>query len=142
MADIKNLERQHEDIRLLMSEIKNQVYMSGNKEYLQENVDHIVKNINILSGKLKVHMSTEDRYLYPAMKISENPVLRKASKEYSSEMTAISEAFVSYKSAFNTRSKVLANDKEFVHLSQTILKKLETRMDREDKELYPVFKLS
>lgn len=142
MADIKNLERQHADIRLLMDEIKNQIYMSGNKAYLREHVDHIVKNINILSGKLKVHMSSEDRYLYPAMEISENPALRKASKAYSSEMTAISEAFVSYKSKFNTKSKVLENENDFLKSSQIILTQLEKRMNKEDNELYPVFKLS
>jgi len=142
MADIKNLERQHADIRLLMDEIKNQIYMSGNKAYLQEHVDHIVKNINILSGKLKVHMSSEDRYLYPEMEISENPTLRKASKAYSSEMTAISQAFVSYKSQFNTKSKVLENENEFIKSSQIILEQLEKRMNKEDEELYPVFKQS
>jgi len=142
MADIKNLERQHIEIRELMNELRGQVNQGFDKSYLEANVNHIVKNINILSGKLKIHMSTEDRYLYPAMKISENAKLRKAESVYSDEMLKISKVFVAYKTDFNTKTKVLSNVTSFLNESREVLNHLEKRMDKEDHELYPEFKKS
>lgn len=136
MANIENLERQHEDIQQLFTLFKKQL----NTPILDANVDELVKSINTLAGKLKIHMGTEDRFLYPELSASENPRLKALSKSYNSEMLSLSETFNVYKNQYNTRSKILANTTGFLTHSRDILKQLEDRISKEDRELYPLLK--
>lgn len=136
MASMDNLERQHEEIKELFKDMKKTLQSPlGDSQ-----IDEMVKLVNTLAGKLKIHMSTEDRLLYPALKKSQNDKLRQAEKQYSSEMLSLSETFAAYKNKYNTRSKILADVKAFTSESQIMLRLLEGRIAKEDKELYPEMK--
>ncbi len=140
MLQMRNLERQHTDIRALVATIQRKVKDNQSQEAMTLQVQDIVKDINALTGKLKVHMSTEDKFLYPDMRASDNAKLRNAEKKYSNEMQEISQAFVDYSKTFNTRSRVLADTKAFVSETNRVLGLLVKRLDREDHELYPLVK--
>ena len=136
MANIDQLTRQHEEIReifeLMSRELK--------KGISEENVDIVVKTINVLAGKLKVHMGTEDRFLYPALKASPNEKLKQIEKQYSEEMANLANAFEQYKQKYNTRSKALVDVTVFSAESREILKLMVARIDREDRMVYPEMK--
>lgn len=133
---IDNLERQHNEIRDLLIKIKKNMNKSG----IEQNVDTLVKDMNVLSGKLSIHMSLEDKFLYPKLMNSDNNSLKDLSKKYNDDMGSISAAFKVYKTKFNIKSKILNNADEFLKESLDIIKVLEERISKEDKFLYPKIK--
>ncbi|ADL53268.1 hemerythrin domain-containing protein [Clostridium cellulovorans] len=136
MANISNLERQHGEIRELFLVIKEGI----NANDIKENLDSLVKNINILAGKINVHMHSEDKFLYPTLIESEDEDLRKLAKEYGEEMGTIHGDFSDYKNKFNTKYKILNDTDSFLKESKEILKLLESRISKEDMHLYPKIK--
>jgi len=108
MADIKNLTRQHGDIDLLIGNIK-----KLSKGDIESSIDIIVKDINMLAGKLKIHLDTEDKFLYPDLLNMNNEVLNTMAKEYMKEMGNISSEFIKYKNSFNTKNKIMKNMEQF-----------------------------
>lgn len=104
----------------------------------EENSAQIAKDISRLSGSLKVHLGSEDRYLYSAMQKSSDLTLQKKAKEYQDEMGSLSQEFMAFKDNYNTQSKIIKNmstaEKDIIEMFE----KIELRMHREDKELYPL----
>lgn len=135
MADIKNLTRQHGDIDLLISNIKN--LSKGN---IESSIDIIVKDINMLAGKLKIHLDTEDKFLYPDLLNMNNEVLNTMAKDYMKEMGNISSEFIKYKNSFNTKNKIMSNTEQFKIQTVEIFETLERRINKEERELYPRLK--
>ncbi|KRQ85763.1 hypothetical protein ABG79_02464 [Caloramator mitchellensis] len=136
MTNINNLERQHAEIRELITNISRSV----DYKPLEENIDIIVKYINTLAGKITIHMNTEDNFLYPALLNSNNEQIRIIAKEYKQEMGNISNLFNLYKNKFNTKSKILNNIETFSKETIDILSLLQKRIEKEDKNLYPKIK--
>ena len=136
MANIDNLERQHSEIKDLVSKIKQEVISSD----IALNLDTLVKNINTLSGKLNIHMSSEDKFLYPTLIESKDQQLKQIAKQYSEEMGNIHIEFNNYKNKFNTKTKILSNIDGFLKESKEIIKLLENRISKEDMHLYPKIK--
>jgi iron-sulfur cluster repair protein YtfE (RIC family) len=136
MANIDNLERQHSEIKDLVSKIKQEVISSD----IALNLDTLVKNINALSGKLNIHMSSEDKFLYPTLIESKDQKLKQIAKQYSEEMGNIHIEFNNYKNNFNTKTKVLSDIDGFLKESKEIIKLLENRISKEDMHLYPKIK--
>jgi len=136
MANINNLERQHTEIKELFSKIKQEVTSND----ISVNLDILVKNINTLSGKLNIHMSSEDKFLYPALIESKDQQLKQIAKQYSEEMGNIHMMFNNYKNKFNTKSKILSDVEGFLKESTDIIKLLENRISKEDMHLYPKIK--
>jgi hemerythrin-like domain-containing protein len=135
MADIKNLTRQHGDIDLLIGNIKN--LSKGN---IESSIDIIVKDINMLAGKLKIHLDTEDKFLYPDLLNMNNEVLNTMAKEYMKEMGNISSEFIKYKNNFNTKNKIISNVEQFKIQTVEVFEILERRINKEERELYPRLK--
>lgn len=135
MADIKNLTRQHGDIDLLIGNIK-----KLSKGDIESSIDIIVKDINMLAGKLKIHLDTEDKFLYPDLLNMNNEVLNTMAKEYMKEMGNISSEFIKYKNSFNTKNKIMSNIEQFKIQTVEIFETLERRINKEERELYPRLK--
>lgn len=136
MANIDNLERQHGEIKDLFLKIKQDI----NSNDIKVNLDTLVRNINTLAGKINIHMSSEDKFLYPALVESKDKQLRELAKQYSEEMGHIHLEFNNYKNKFNTRSKILNDIDGFLKESKDTIKLLENRISKEDMYLYPKMK--
>lgn len=136
MLGINNLERQHKEIWELLFKIKHIV----NSNNINESIEDLVMNINTLAGKLNVHMNSEDKYLYPNLKKSNNEELRDMAEQYSKEMGNIYIEFNNFKNKFNTKNKILNNLDCFLVGSKELMKMLENRISKEDKHLYPKVK--
>jgi DUF438 domain-containing protein len=136
MANIDNLERQHIEIKDLFLEIKQGI----NSSTIKVNLDTLVRNVNTLAGKLNIHMTSEDKFLYPALVESKDAQLKEIAKQYSEEMGHIHVKFNNYKSKFNTKSKISGDIEGFLSESKEIIKLLENRISKEDMHLYPKMK--
>ncbi|ARC85471.1 hemerythrin HHE cation binding domain protein [Clostridium argentinense CDC 2741] len=131
MANINNLTRQHIEILEMIYDIKELI----NKD-LEVECSEIAKNINLLSGKLRIHLESEDKFLYPNLLKNENEKIKNIAKCYIDEMGDILSIFNNYKNQFNTRSKIINNKDKFIINTKEVFDKIEKRMESEDRELY------
>ncbi|AYD40878.1 hemerythrin domain-containing protein [Clostridium fermenticellae] len=132
--NIKDLKRQHVEI----TKSSNYILDNVDKATVEKNVHEIVKSINTVSGKLKIHLLSEDKYLYPHLLESENPKLNLFGKNYYEEMNKFSPIYEKYKSNYNTASKIKDNLQKFNVDTEQVFKLLMDRINREEKELYPL----
>jgi len=134
MANMNMLKRQHEDILNVILGIRGTV-KRGN---LERDAANIATQISILAGKLKIHLGTEDEFMYPTLLDSSNSELVNVAREFIEEMGGISREFAEYKDCYNTKTKILNNQKGFLLETERIFRVLENRIEKEDKILYPL----
>lgn len=134
MVDINNFTRQHKDILSDINEIDKIVSKQDYEEHLSEFVSHI----NSLAGKLKVHLSYEDKFLYPNLINGEDMELKNMAEEYIREMGDIANVFTAYKDEFNTKSKINERLDTFKVDTKRILDEIKNRISKEENGLYKV----
>ncbi|MFA9398623.1 MAG: hemerythrin domain-containing protein [Clostridiaceae bacterium] len=136
MANIINLQRQHKEILETLNIIKRLIDIGE----IETSAMDISVQINQLAGKLKMHLNSEDKYLYPDLLKSESVELKNIANEYINEMGDILVVFTEYKMKFNTRSKILLDTKGFLEQSKIIFSTIENRINKEEIGLYPLIK--
>lgn len=132
MSKFDTLKEQHKDIAKIVSTLKD--YISKNN--IEEDGLEIAKTINLLAGRLTIHLKHEDDYLYPELLKSENASTRALAEKFSKEMGGLAATFMDYKNKFNTRSKIVDNKDAFKENTLIIIKALEERLHKEDTQLY------
>lgn len=132
MANIQNLKRQHKDIINIIQIIKKLI---SNDDF-ENNSNDIAKNVSILAGKLKIHLSNEDKFLYPTLLNHKNIKIKNKADQYIDEMGNLAEVFMDYKNQFNTKNKIMNNIDAFMKKSESILNSIEKRINKEDNDLY------
>lgn len=132
MPNLNTLKRQHNDILDLIETIENKVQ----NEPLENNAKSIAKGINELSGKLKIHLSHEDRYLYPNFKESNNIQLKNKANQYIKEMGNLSSIYSDFKNSYNTPTKILKNQESLIKKSEIVMQAIKKRIKQEDTDLY------
>ncbi len=134
MINLPTLKRQHKEIGEMLGDLKQSI---GRDNVAQEASD-IARKISLLAGKLKVHLNTEDQYMYPQLLQSEHLELKNIARTYIDEMGYISKAFMEYKDRFNTKMKISGNLPGFMKETREIIEILEERIAKEDASLYTV----
>ena len=129
MKQSELLKRQHKEILDLINEIENNI-----KDKNKNQNENVVKLINSLSGKLKVHLSIEDKHLYPELLNSTK--YREIAFKYMDEMGNLVNEYNSFKTKFNTPSKLALGINEFEKESEKVFYLLRNRIIKEDNELY------
>lgn len=132
MINIDNFMRQHKEIIEELDCIDKILNKQDYQSYLGDFVSHI----NSLAGKLKIHLSTEDKFLYPNLINGKDIEMKNMANSYIDEMGNIANTFTDYKNKFNTKSKI--NEKLDVFMSETkyILTEIRKRILKEENELY------
>jgi hemerythrin-like domain-containing protein len=105
---------------------------------ISENADAIAKALVSMSAKVKLHLSAEDQFLYPALAGSVNPAVAKIGKKFQKEMGGIAAAYLEFIGKWNLASKVAANPEGFRADANDIFKALHQRIQSENQELYPL----
>ncbi len=129
--NLKTFLRQHNDIIEIVDEIEK---LLSQKDYLINNAAQVSYKIASLSGKLSLHMKSEDNYLYPKIK-NENKAL---AEEFIHDLTPITQAFNDYKKKYMIASNIKSNPSEFVEETKQIIDALRKRIKIEEEKLYPV----
>lgn len=132
MNKVDSFLRQHRDIMEEVNFLEDTLSKGDYENYLGDFATHI----SMLAGKIKVHLSAEDKFLYPNLLESKSEELKTMAAEYIKEMGHISEAYTDYKNQFNTRSKIISNINVFVEQSKDIIKEIKNRIAKEERELY------
>ncbi|HEX2926018.1 MAG TPA: hemerythrin domain-containing protein [Ruminiclostridium sp.] len=132
MLYLDTLKRQHEEIAEILSDIKADL---ENKDISKE-AFQIASKISNLAGRLKIHLNTEDQYMYPQLLKSSNLEIKKTAQAYMDEMGTISDEFTAFKDSFNTRSKISSDVDLFIKECKRIFGLLEERISKENSTLY------
>lgn len=135
MSNLEMLKKQHEEVLILIHNI-NQLASKGP----EENAKEIAFQINALSGKLKMHLMSEDKFLYPSLTQSSNPTIRNTANTFQKEMGSLAELFLVFSQKYNIAMKIAENKVSFLTESKQIFQKIESRMKKEDIQLYPLLK--
>lgn len=95
-----------------------------------------------MSSVIKLHLSIEDRFLYPALQQANNPRLAMMGKQYQHEMTHIAEAYGEFARKWNDAAHVAGDPNGFRNDANKVLKVLFDRMQREDRDFYPMIEVA
>lgn len=94
--------------------------------------------LSTLAGKLSVHLSMEDKSLYPNLLKSKDIRISSLAKQYVKEMGDIKEVFGAYIRNWPGPTAIQNNPIKFIEETKGIFEALQKRIDREDTELYPM----
>ncbi|AHF06172.1 hemerythrin domain-containing protein [Desulfitobacterium metallireducens] len=128
------LKNQHTTIRQLVSEIELGI---GAGDVTGQAFELSLK-ISQLSGTLVLHLKSEDEYIYPTLGRSTTENIRKIAEQLNREMGYLAADFMEYKRTYMLASKIKADPQKFVAESKTIIDALKNRLDKEDRNLYPL----
>jgi len=134
MSNLNMLKRQHSEVLSIIDNIEAQI-MNGD---LSARVKNISYNINILAGKLKMHLVSEDKYLYPNLMNNSTEKIRSTARAFNTEMGSLFDVFTSFVQKYNTPNKILNNKENFHNESKKIFRMIKDRIGKEDRELYPL----
>ncbi|MDU2066144.1 MAG: hemerythrin domain-containing protein [Sporomusaceae bacterium] len=134
--DIDNLLRQHHDILALVGELEK--YKTG--DLLQNNAVTVAKSLAQLAGILKMHLSSEDKFLYPKLLQNTDATIHTTAKLFINEMGTLGQSFETYKMSYMGASKITAQADNFIKETQSICAAIRERMNKEEHDLYPLLK--
>lgn len=105
MSNLAMLKRQHTEVLEIMNTIETLI----RKGDLETTANTIAYNINALSGKLKMHLMSEDKFLYPDLMNSNNKDIKNTAQTLYDEMSGIAGIFTYFVQQYNVPSKILQN---------------------------------
>jgi hemerythrin-like domain-containing protein len=135
MIDTTNLERQHQDFLDLIEKIA----IHKTEQQVKDNAASISLLLSQLSGKLKIHAISEDKFLYPTLMNHTNLKVKTTSQKFHTEMGGLAQAFEVFKNNFATTNKIAVSPVAFLNESHKVFLALRKRIEKENKELYPLF---
>ena len=92
--------------------------------------------VSSLVGKLSIHLAMEDKIFYPKLMSHGNPDVRALSKRYCEEMGSLADDFTKFNQRWLTAALIEKDPANFVAEVALILKALQTRIEKENNELY------
>ncbi len=108
------------------------------KDEVTSNSAEIVSMLSQFASKLNMHLTMEDKALYPKLMASSNPKTAQTAKEYMTEMGGIKQVVEKYIAAWSLAKNITAEPQKFIDESKGIVAALKTRIDKENNILYPL----
>ncbi|QLZ59686.1 hemerythrin domain-containing protein [Citrobacter freundii] len=131
--NLDKMKHQHVDILEKISFLRT-LSQSG----VSSNAQQIAAAIVSMSAIIKTHLSAEDQFLYPQIEQDGNSKLRQVSTQFQREMADIVGKYDAFSRRWNIASKLMGNDEAFRRDANTVLRKVFERMQRENKDFYPL----
>lgn len=125
---------QHRELADLIGQIAG---LAASPAAAQARADDIRGLLNQLAGKLTVHLSGEDKVVYPALAASSDPQVAATAKRFQSEMGGLVEVFKAFNRAW-TASAIKADAARFTAELGQVAKAVGERVQKEETVLYPL----
>ena len=135
MSKTAKFRTQHDELLGLATEISSHL----NVNELSHDASNIRKLLSMLIGKLGVHLSMEDKGLYPRLLDHPDNKVKETAQRFMDEMGGIGEVLENYKTKWSTSSKIQQSADVFVEETKVLFSALAQRIDAENDELYPLF---
>jgi iron-sulfur cluster repair protein YtfE (RIC family) len=133
MARTDNLRQQHASIVKAIETLSG--YLTEAK--IASDAAGVKTALNVLTGKLGVHLAMEDKVLYPELMKASDPNIKATSEKFAMEMGGIAEAFTAYASKW-TENTVRLDPAGFINETNGIFGVLSKRVGEEESVLYPM----
>jgi iron-sulfur cluster repair protein YtfE (RIC family) len=133
MGQAQMFRSQHEDLLAVVNELSG---LLGSKT--GENAGEIRHQLSTFAGKVKVHLSMEDQYLYPKLVQSQDVKIRELATGYAQEMGGIRDTLLGYLGRWTTAARIQADPAGFTSETQQLFQVLGQRIQRENNQLYPL----
>lgn len=91
-----------------------------------------------INARLGLHLALEDKDVYPALAQSNRPEVASVAKRFIEEMGGIGAAFKDYLKKYPNAATIESQWNAFKAETMGVLKVIGSRIEREEKELYPL----
>ncbi|WP_413456717.1 hemerythrin domain-containing protein [Herbaspirillum huttiense] len=104
---------------------------------IAEEAPAIAREVIAMSSVIKLHLSVEDRYLYPSMQQAA-PALAAKARLYQEEMKEISAQYGQFSRRWNDAQSIAEQPEAFRADANRVLRLLFDRIGRENRDFYPM----
>ena len=132
MARTDRFRQQHNELLALATELQSLL----NESALSQDCSAARTCLGKLMGKLTMHLSTEDKVLYPELEVHKDPTVAALARRFASEMKSTTAAVVAYNGRWATPTAIKENARTFVKETKDVIGILADRIKRENQELY------
>ena len=134
MAKTDSFRVQHKEIAEIVTSIEEKLSPAA----VESEAGEIRTLLSALTGKLLVHLTMEDKSLYPSITGSTDDETKKVADEFMAEVGALADAFRDYVGAWPTASSIEGDVAGFITQTQAVFGALKDRIQREETVLYPL----
>ena len=132
MSQTKTFREQHDELLKVAMEIASLLDV----DELKKDANKVRTLLSRLLGILSIHLSMEDKSLYPRLLAHSDPSIKAMTQRFIDEMGGIAKVLEDYKSKWMTVAKIQANPADFVKETHGIIDALALRIAKENDELY------
>ena len=129
------LVRQHRKVQEVMGEIRTRL----RPEAAAADAALLASLVTQLNGALSTHLAMEDKVLYPKLLGATASDVRQAGARYAEQMGGISPRVREFSSRWCEAKAIAAATGDFISAAEALLLSLSSRMELEERELYPMF---
>ena len=105
---------------------------------IAETADAIFALLSQLGGGLRIHLSQEDRGLYPLLLEGRDETAKKLVREFMDEVGGLSARSRRYLLRWSVPRLIAEHPRDFARETRDLLQELSSRIEREEEELYPL----
>lgn len=130
--DIRHFKEQHIEILGLIKDMERYC-----NKGITNHKDELSRGLMMLRFKVKLHLATEDKFLYPAIGTQPNAAVSHLSGFMREEMTGISTDFLMFSTRWERADAIYTKADRFYEDTTHIIKVLRHRIQHENTEFYP-----
>ncbi|MFO0546997.1 MAG: hemerythrin domain-containing protein [Polyangiaceae bacterium] len=126
--------RQHGEILQMAKSISDAIASNA----VPQRAAEITSTLSQMGALVKIHLSTEDKYMYPKLGAHADAKVRDLAHHYQREMGGLSEVFGSYLAKWHVADKLKQHPADFAAETKKVFSAVAQRIQKEDSELYPL----
>lgn len=134
MARTDSFKQQHKELLELVKQITHRL----DPATLPQNAAEVRSTLSALAGKLVVHLSMEDKNLYPVMINSNDENAKKTAQSYMDEMGTLAASFKEYTQKWPSPQAIQNDPAGFCTETKAVFQAIGQRIGREESTLYPL----
>lgn len=132
----KHLRDQHVEILGVVGEIA--AILKGGEAAIAAQGTLVRQKLVSLTGKVTTHLAAEDKGLYPGLISRAGSPEAKIATDFATEMGSLAGAYKEFVGRWPNGEAIAAAPLKFSNECQSIAKTLGQRIEREEKDLYPL----
>lgn len=133
MKTTERLRKHHEDLLSIFDDL-----IRSLTDGKRPNIEVLKKDMSFLEGKLKIHLSMEDRHLYPMLMNHEDEKIRTLTERYKREMITAYDSFHAITVRCRNEEYFREEYDTFVEEIRGFSSVLKVRIAMEDEDLFPL----
>lgn len=130
------LRQQHHEIVAIVNDMRK--HLLAPQRMSAVTAESLGASLEQLGKRLSSHLQIEDRGMYPRLQGTPGSPTAQVARRFSEEMVGIVEAFHAFQARWPDGATIHADRNRFVDECTTVFHDLTHRIDREEKELYPM----